>query len=375
MPVTGFVRIYRLSRWIISRMFGGNSGIPGRNWLWGVPVALLVLVSPVTAFQSRGPAQSAGVGKYIIITAAGRNLPAVVSENPSTGFKQEITGGFVMLGDDGACVASTDYRYTENGRTQTSTSKSEGRYEIAGEAIILIFGSDRLRGTLRGDRADVELTLQRVEYAAGPKLVSFPTDDGGLVHADLYGTGERGVVLAHGGRFDKESWRDQAVELVRAGFRVLSIDFRGYGRSRGGGKLAPSDDGYRYDVLAAVRYLRGQGARTVSIVGGSMGGTAAAEASTEAAPGEIDRIVMIAHGRIANPEKMQGRKLFITAREDLNARDIPRLVAIREQFEKAPEPKRLVVLEGSAHAQYIFQTDQGPRLLKEIIRFLSEVVR
>jgi len=33
--------------------------------------------------------------------------------------------------------------------------------------------------------------------------VSFPTDDGGTIHADLYGTGERGVVLAHGGRFNK----------------------------------------------------------------------------------------------------------------------------------------------------------------------------
>jgi len=37
-----------------------------------------------------------------------------------------------------------------------------------------------------------------------------------------------------------------------------------------------------------------------------------------------------------------------------------------------PEPKELVVLKGSAHAQFIFETDQGERLLGEIIRFLSE---
>ena len=30
-----------------------------------------------------------------------------------------------------------------------------------------------------------------------------------------------------------------------------------------------------------------------------------------------------------------------------------------------------MVLEGAAHAQYLFQTDQDPRLLQEIIRFLS----
>ncbi|HCC57647.1 MAG TPA: hypothetical protein DEQ47_10370 [Solibacterales bacterium] len=34
--------------------------------------------------------------------------------------------------------------------------------------------------------------------AAAQKHVSFPTRDGELIHADLYGDGERGVVLAHG---------------------------------------------------------------------------------------------------------------------------------------------------------------------------------
>jgi hypothetical protein len=30
-----------------------------------------------------------------------------------------------------------------------------------------------------------------------------------------------------------------------------------------------------------------------------------------------------------------------------------------------------VILEGSAHAQAIFATDQGPRLMREILRFLK----
>ena len=37
--------------------------------------------------------------------------------------------------------------------------------------------------------------------AEPPEQVSFPTQDGGLTHANLYGKGDRGVVLAHGGRF------------------------------------------------------------------------------------------------------------------------------------------------------------------------------
>ena len=41
--------------------------------------------------------------------------------------------------------------------------------------------------------------------AAAQKTVSFPTEDGGVVFADVYGASDRAVVLAHGGRFNKES--------------------------------------------------------------------------------------------------------------------------------------------------------------------------
>lgn len=208
-------------------------------------------------------------------------------------------------------------------------------------------------------------------WSAEPQLVSFSTPDGGLVHAHQYGEGDQGVVLAHGGRFDKESWASQARTLAQAGFRVLAIDFRGYGESRGGSRSKDPYDGLYLDVLAAVAYLRQTDAGSVSVVGGSMGGGAAAEAAVAAEPGEIDRLVLLAHSPIEHPERMQGRKLFITCRDDLNGDGSPRLTRIREQYEQAPEPKELVILEGSAHAQYIFGTDQGERLMQEILRFLS----
>ena len=203
-----------------------------------------------------------------------------------------------------------------------------------------------------------------------PEQVSFPTQDGGLIYANLYGKGDRGVVLAHGGRFTKESWEKQAQVLVKAGFRVLAIDFRGRGQSRGAPETNPNVDGSRFDVLAAVRYLRQNGAKTVSVVGASFGGWAAADAAIEAKPGEIDRLVLLAHSPIDKPEQIKGRKLFIVCRDDANDAGL-RLPRIREQYEKAPDPKELVILEGSAHAQFIFATDQGERLLTEILRFLS----
>src|SRR5713101_4351163 len=91
--------------------------------------------------------------------------------------------------------------------------------------------------------------------AVAQRHVSFPTQDGGVVHADLYGKSERGLILAHGGRFTKESWKDQVPAFLNAGFRVLAVDFRGRGQSRGP-QSKSGEDGAEYDVLAAVRYLR-----------------------------------------------------------------------------------------------------------------------
>jgi pimeloyl-ACP methyl ester carboxylesterase len=208
--------------------------------------------------------------------------------------------------------------------------------------------------------------------ASGPELVTFATSDGGTIEADRYGSGDRAVVLAHGARFDKESWKKQARALAEAGFQVLAIDFRGYGRSHGGKLDADPHADLDLDVLAAAQWLRARGAKQVSVVGGSMGGGAAALASTEAKPGEIDRMVLLAAPPIEHPERMKGRKLFVVSRDDRNADGSPRLRDVQDQYDRSAEPKEILVLEGSAHAQFVFDSDQGERLFEAILRFLSE---
>jgi pimeloyl-ACP methyl ester carboxylesterase len=206
--------------------------------------------------------------------------------------------------------------------------------------------------------------------AAAQKTVSFPTEDGGEVYADVYGGGDKGIVLAHGGPFNKESWEKQARTLAAGGFRVLALDFRGYGKSRGPGQSDPMSAPLHLDVLAAVRYLRKTGAKSVSVVGGSMGGGAAGDASIASRPGEIDRVVLLGSAPNGPADQLKSSTLFIVARDDANS-DGPRLPGIRAQYEKAPEPKELIILDGSAHAQFLFQTDQGDRVMREIVRFLS----
>jgi pimeloyl-ACP methyl ester carboxylesterase len=214
------------------------------------------------------------------------------------------------------------------------------------------------------------LALLLTGQAAAQKTVSFPTEDGGLVYADIYGEGDRAVVLVHGGQFNKESWQKQAQVLADLKFQVLALDLRGYGKSRGPGDSDPMDAPLYQDVLAAVRYLRKSGAKTVSAVGASMGGWAAGDASIASNPGEIDRLVFLGSAPSGPADKLKCPSLFIVARDDASG-DGPRLPGIRAQYKKAPHPKKLIILKGSAHAQFLFQTDQADRVMREIVRFLT----
>ena len=214
------------------------------------------------------------------------------------------------------------------------------------------------------------LALVLTKLVTAQQTISFPTQDGGQICADLYGGADRAVVLAHGGRFSKESWKDQARTLVSAGFRVLAIDFRGFGCSKGPGQADFDNAPFENDVLAAVHYLKTHGVKTVSVVGGSFGGDAAGDASIKSVQGEIDRIVFLGAAPNLPAEKLKSRALFIVARDDSNGAGL-RLPGIRAQYDKAPQPKELIVLEGSAHAQFLFQTEQSDRVMREILRFLS----
>ena len=200
-----------------------------------------------------------------------------------------------------------------------------------------------------------------VNPTAQAREVSFSTADGGMVFAHLYGSGARGVVLAHGQVFNKESWQPLAEELAGAGHLVLAIDFRGYGKS-----VAGSDSRALYhDVLAGVRYLADEHGAVVDVIGGSMGGGAAAGAAGMSEPGEIRRLILLSGVPIANPERMQAESILFIASEGE-----PMVPRVRDQYERAPDPKRLELLPGDAHAQHIFRSEQADELTALILEFL-----
>lgn len=220
---------------------------------------------------------------------------------------------------------------------------------------------------LARDRSALSFALTLLLTASGllaseaPEVVVFATTDGGTVEADLYGTGADGIVLAHGAVFDKESWKSLAVRLAGEGHRVLALNFRGYGRS------APGEDpsALHLDVLAAIEFLRSRGADRISLVGASRGANAVGGAASGVDPGRLSTVILLAPGRLDNPETMRAARFVVIASE--NERGIDR---IRELYERVPEPKELKLLASDSHAQHVFATEEGPRLTAWIVESL-----
>jgi dienelactone hydrolase len=215
--------------------------------------------------------------------------------------------------------------------------------------------------------------LLPASVAFAQETVGIPVGGGrSALEADLYGAGRNYVILAHGGRFGKESWRKQGQILAGSGFAALAIRFRGDSQNPDG---SPGSTGSAVenaeDVLAAVSYVRGRGATSIAAVGASFGGDAVGDAAARLPAGSISRIVLLASSGGSSPERLSGRKLFIVARDDKNAWGL-RLPDIKLHFERASEPKKLTIVHGAAHAQFLFETDQGAYVMDQILRFLLE---
>ncbi|WP_406048652.1 alpha/beta fold hydrolase [Kribbella sp. NBC_00889] len=124
-----------------------------------------------------------------------------------------------------------------------------------------------------------------------------------------HGSGQP-VVLIHGYPLDGDSWELQARELIAAGFRVITYDRRGFGRSSKVGI------GYDYDTFAADlnTLLETLDLREVILVGFSMG------------TGELARYVKAyGHERVAKLAFLASLEPFLLQRED-NPTGVPQEV-------------------------------------------------
>ena len=93
------------------------------------------------------------------------------------------------------------------------------------------------------------------------------TADGTQLYVKQWGEG-RPVILIHGWPLSADSWDDQAMAIAEAGFKAISYDRRGFGRS------SQPWTGYDYDTLAddLAAVVEQTGAQNAVLVGFSMGG-------------------------------------------------------------------------------------------------------
>jgi fermentation-respiration switch protein FrsA (DUF1100 family) len=196
------------------------------------------------------------------------------------------------------------------------------------------------------------------------------------------------VLVCNGNAGDRATRARLAAGLARMGLAVLLFDYRGYGGNPG----HPTEEGLAADARAALGYLAGRpevDPGRVLYFGESLGAAVALRLATERPPAAL-----VLRSPFASLAEVGRRyypllpvSLLLRDRYDAAALagrlDTPLLVVAggsdqivpashsRRLFDAAPQPKRLVVLDGVDHNDD--ELLAGPRLLAELRAFLDGV--
>ncbi len=154
-------------------------------------------------------------------------------------------------------------------------------------------------------------------------------------------------MLAHGAAFDAASWEDQATAIADAGATVVAVE-----------DISPEG------IAAAVEQLRADGVADVALVGGSAGADGILQLLSQE-PDLADQVILLSPNSAVEGLGDQP-KLFV-ASEDESVAEVSRELAA-----SAPgDDNEALILPGSAHAQNIFDTDQGERVLDAMLERLA----
>ena len=165
----------------------------------------------------------------------------------------------------------------------------------------------------------------------------------------IWGEGDRGAVLAHGAAYDSASWEPQGRKLGENGVMALAVE-----------------DTSAENLGAAIRYLKEQGgAESVALIGASAGASSVLSFVGEE-PREASQIILLSGtGDVSDLGELP--KLLVASEGEGLAEEV------RRMSEDAPgERNEALILPGDAHAQAIFQTEQGERLMRAITERLEE---
>jgi acetyl esterase/lipase len=156
--------------------------------------------------------------------------------------------------------------------------------------------------------------------------------------------------MAHGASYDAASWEDQAQRIAQEGIVAVAVE-----------------DTSPQNLLAAARYLKGErGIRGVAFLGASAGGSAVLQAATNS-PDLPDQLILLS--AVGDVSALgEEPKLFVASEGEGRVTQ-----EVRQMAGEAPgDNNEMLILPGDAHAQAIFKTDQGERLMQAILERLEE---
>jgi pimeloyl-ACP methyl ester carboxylesterase len=260
----------------------------------------------------------------------------------------------------------------------------------------------------RSSRADAEaretassppsVLSQRARY----RSVRFVAADGVELVGRLSGTGDIGVILAHGFSHGtaQEGWLRFVPALVSRGYTVLTFNFRGFCDSEGCSE-GPSQLGKNWrDAMAAVAFMKTRGAKKIFLIGASMGGLAVLRAARMP---EVDLSGVVSLSTPQFPSKyytgeprandvtparlrqIDEPKLFVAATKDVQlpgtaplrpgVKRVRFAADARRMFAAAKEPKELALVGSTFHSSELVTTapaDIVRQTRGAVFRFLRE---
>lgn len=240
------------------------------------------------------------------------------------------------------------------------------------------------------------------DYGLAHEDVALTTADGVKLHAwwlPAQGAAAGTVLHLHGNAANVSNHLPLAAWLPRAGFNVLMLDYRGFGRSEG----RPTLDGVLADAHAALAYLRSRrdvDATRLIVFGQSLGGATALRLLAEDAAGvrlavidsafasyrgiardaALQSIVLAPLLPLALPLLPGADKDPLTA---LARIDVPLLFVHgradqvipfkhgEQLFAAAKEPKRLIAVDRARHMEAVMRPD----VQSQILAALRDAVR
>lgn len=212
--------------------------------------------------------------------------------------------------------------------------------------------------------------------ASQKKEVAIQAADGITLKGSYYSPGRPGpaILLLHQCNMDRHAWDGLAKDLSDAGFHVLTIDFRGFGESGGGGQAdanarrAVMRERWPGDVDAAYSFLteqKGVDKTRLAAGGASCGVTQAADAALR--HHEIKALILL------SGSASDAAREYISATPDLavfgaaSVGDAAANKGIHEAVESSKNPhSRGFHLEGTEHGVPMFakHADLEPMIIE-----------